>query len=143
MINLTPEFWLQTAVYLIGGSTAVIAVAFRIGRMEANFATKAQLQEKADEHMHMATKDELKEKVADRNTMIDRVYSRFDEHKRECVESYVRKEMCGQLHVSTKEEMKRVDEEYKAFRHEIRNTMQQIFDKLDEINRRITDGKQH
>lgn len=107
------EGWIHLAVY--GGSLLVFVAI--------NAYKFAQL----------ATKEELREKEKTRNQMIDRVYERFDEHKRDCQSLYVRRDMCTQLHDSSKDEMARIDEEYKDFRHEIRNQVQQIFDKIDQL----------
>lgn len=112
-MNLIPEFWLQVAIYLIGGASAVVAVAFRIGQIEARFATK----------------QDLLDKVRERNDKIDRVYERFTD--------YVRRDMCAQVHTTSTAEMKRIDEEYKQYRHEMRNQVQQIFDKIDQLKELI------
>lgn len=118
MIHLSPEFWLQSAVSIIGGVCAVIAVAYRIGLLEAKYSTKV----------------ELKEKVQERQTQVEKIYQRMSDE-------YVRKDMCGQLHVSTKEEVKRVDDDNKTFRHEIRNTVQKIFDTIEVQNEKIGELK--
>lgn len=120
-MNLSPEFWLQVAIYLIGGASAVVAVAFRIGQIEARFATK----------------QDLLDKVRERNDKIDRVYARFDEFKKIANTDYVRRDMCAQVHTTSTAEMKRIDEEYKQYRHEMRNQVQQIFDKIDQLKELI------
>ena len=102
-------------VYVIGGIVFVAINAYKVGLLESRLATKS----------------ELKEKETTRNLMIDRVYQRFDEHKKECSDSYVRRDMCGQLHLTTKDDIKKLDEESKNFRHEIRTalmTLQLSFD---------------
>jgi len=112
------SFWLQVAIWVIGVGVFIAANAYKFGQLEAK----------------LATKEDVKGKV-------DRIYERFDVHKKVMEENFVRKDMCGQLHVSAKDEMKRIDEEYKTFRHEIRNQFQQILDKIDELQRRINEGK--
>jgi hypothetical protein len=125
VVNLTPEFWLQTAVYLIGGACAVVAVAFRIGRMEARFATKSDLEK---------AQSEGNEKRA-------RIYTRFDEYKTHLENNFVRRDMCGQMHISNKDELARIDKQYTDFRHEIRNQIQMLVDKFDELRRDLTERK--
>ena len=122
-MNFSHEFWLQIGVYVIGGVVFVAINAYRVGLLEAR----------------LATKEELREKVKERDGIVCRVYERFDEHKRECNENFVRKDMCGQLHISSRDELARLDKDYKDFRHEIRNQFQQILDKIDELNRRINE----
>jgi uncharacterized coiled-coil DUF342 family protein len=124
-MQLSHEFWIQIGVYVIGGIVFVAINAFKLGQLRAD----------------LATKEELREKVRERNAQIDRVYERFDEYKKHSENMMVRKDMCGQLHLNTKDEIKKLDDDYKAFRHEIRNTVQQIFDKIDELRMLITERK--
>jgi len=124
-MQLSHEFWIQIGVYVIGGIVFVAINAFKLGQLRAD----------------LATKEELREKVRERNAQIDRVYERFDEYKKHSENMMVRKDMCGQLHLNTKDEIKKLDDDYKAFRHEIRNTVQQIFDKIDELRMLITEMK--
>lgn len=116
-MNFSHEFWVQIAVYVIGGLVFVAINSFKLGQLEAK----------------LATKEELRDKVRERNEVINRVYERFDDFKRISNEEFVRKDMCGQLHITSRDEIKRIDDDYKAFRHEIRNTLQQIFDKIDQL----------
>lgn len=109
---LSHEFWIQIFVYVIGGLVFVAINSFKIGQLEAKLATKLELAEKCKE----------------RNLMIDRVYQRFDDFKRLTNDEFVRKDMCGQLHSTSVEFVKRIDEDYKAFRHEIRNSIQKLSD---------------
>jgi hypothetical protein len=124
-MNLSPDFLINLSAYVLTGLGAVIAVTWRISSITAK----------------LATKEELKDKVKERDKIIDRVYERFDEFKKCANDGFVRKDMCGQLHISTKSELDRMDKDYKDFRHEIRNTVQMIFDKIDEINRRLNESK--
>lgn len=120
-MGFSHEFWINLAAYMTTGLIAIITVTWKISLL--------------------ATKEELKEKVKERNDQINRVYERFDEFKKSSNADFVRKDMCGQLHMSTKDELMRIDKDYKDFRHEIRNTVQMIFDKIDEINRRLNGTK--
>lgn len=120
-MGFSHEFWINLAAYLLTGLTAIITVTWKISQL--------------------ATKEELREKVKERNDQINRVYERFDVHKKHTDENFVRKDMCGQLHLTTKDELGRLDKDYKDFRHEIRNTVQQIFDKIDELRQLITERK--
>lgn len=117
-MNLSHEFWIQIICNVIGLVVFVAVNAFKIGQLESK----------------LATKEEVKGKV-------DRIYDRFDEFKSHSENHFVRKDMCGQLHVTTKEEVRKLDDDYKTFRHEIRNQMQQIFDKIDELRTLITERK--
>lgn len=123
-MNFTHEFWIQIMVYVVGGIVFIAVNAYKVGLLESRLATKV----------------ELKEKENTRNLMIDRVYQRFDEHKKECSDSYVRRDMCGQLHLTTKDDIKKLDDDAKNFRHEIRAalmTLQLSFDnfKVDVLER--------
>ena len=118
MFQLSLEFWLQTGVYLIGGTCAVIAVAYRIGVVESKFATKT----------------DLTEKVQERNEKLDRIIGWVNN-------DFVRKDMCCQMHSQSRDDLKRIDDDTKAFRNEIRNTVQKIFDTIDELRRLITEKK--
>lgn len=122
-MNFSHEFWIQIIVYVVGGFVFVAINAFRVGQMEAR----------------LATKEELTLKVKERDAKIDRVYVRFDEHKRNADEHFVRRDMCGQLHSTAKEEVRKIEEDNKAFRHEIRTQVQKIFDKLDELRNMIVE----
>jgi len=124
-MNLSHDFWFNLIAYLVTGCCAIIVVAFRIGQMEAK----------------LATKDELREKVKERNEQINRVYERFDDFKRIVNQEMVRKDMCGTLHVNTKDELKKLDEDYKNFRHEIRNQIQMLVDKIDQLKELIIGNK--
>lgn len=125
-MNFSDEFWFQIATYIVGGFVFVAINAFKIGQLEAK----------------LATKEELREKVKERNCQIDRVYERFDEYKRHIEEVSVRKDMCGQLHLMTKEDIKKLDEDYKGFRHEIRNQIQMLVDKIDDLRKLIVEKSQ-
>jgi len=125
MTGFTNEFWLSILIYIVTGISAVVTVAFKVGTLKGEFATK----------------EELKDKVRERNEKIDRVYERLDEVKEAGHREFVRKDICSQLHIASKEEMRKMDEDYKSFRHEIRNTVQQIFDKIDELRALIVERK--
>ena len=120
------HFWIQILVYVVGMLVFIAINAYRFGHLESRLATKS----------------ELAEKVRDRNSMIERVYERFDEYKLLTNNDFVRKDMCVLSHSSSKEELKRIDEEYKAFRHEIRNTVQKIYDEIGHSNSKIDDLKE-
>jgi uncharacterized coiled-coil DUF342 family protein len=122
-IVLSPEFWLQTAVYIIGGASAVVAIAYRIAKIEAGFATK----------------EELAKQITERDEKIAKVYKRFDEYKNFTESTLVRKDMCSQMHVQSRDEIKRLDEDAKNFRHDIRSTVQAIYLKIDELSADIRD----
>lgn len=124
MIPLTPEFWLQTGIYIVGGTSAVAAVAFRIGQMEQKFATKAELEKS---HVDCETKRQ-------------RIYQRFDEYKSFTEAMFVRKDMCGQLHLSTKDEMRKMDDNFKLLRSELLEAIQRLSDKVEALTK-ITKDK--
>jgi hypothetical protein len=116
---------IQIIIWLIGVLVFIFVNAFKIGQLEAK----------------LATKDQLNEKVKERNQAIDRVYERFDEFKNHTEETFVRRDMCGQLHLNTKDEITKLDNDYKAFRHEIRNQIQMLVDKIDQLKELIQNGK--
>lgn len=121
-MNFSNEFWVNLIAYFATGIGAVITVTWKISTL--------------------ATKDELREKVKERNNQIDRVYERFDEFKKTASNDFVRKDMCGQLHATNKDELKRIDQEYKDFRHDIRNTVQKIYDEIGFQNKKIDELKE-
>lgn len=92
--------------------------------------------------MKLATKDELKEKVRERNEKFESVFKAVDRHRSCCDETFVRKDMCGSWHQQTKDEVTKLDNDYKDFRHEIRNNTQKIFDLIDVQNIRINELKE-
>lgn len=108
------EFWFQVLIWVVGVGIFISANAYKFGQLE----------------QRLATKEDVKSKV-------DRIYERFDVHKKLMEEQFVRKDMCGQMHLTAKDEVKRIDEEYKNFRHEIRSQFQQILDKIDELQRQV------
>lgn len=124
-MNFSHEFYIQCLVYIIGGIVFIAINSFKLGQMEAR----------------LATKEELKDKVKERDGKIDRVYQRFDEHKQYSENTFVRKDMCAQLHIASKDELKKLDDDYKGFRHEMRNQVQQIFDKIEQQNEKIDELK--
>ena len=123
---MSHEFWIQLGIWIIGVLVFIAVNSFKIGQLEAK----------------LATKDELKAKERERNSMIDRVYERFDEFKRLANEQFVRQDMCGQLHMTSKDELKRIDEEYKDFRHDIRCSVQKIYDEIGFQNKKIDELKE-
>jgi uncharacterized coiled-coil DUF342 family protein len=108
------SFWLQVAIWVIGVGIFIAANAYKFGQIEAKLASKEEVKNKTD-----------------------RIYERFDVHKKLMEDNFVRRDMCGQMHLTAKDEVKRIDDEYKNFRHEIRNQFQQIMDKMDELQRQV------
>jgi hypothetical protein len=92
--------------------------------------------------MKLATKDELKDKVKERNEKFDAVFRSLDRHRADCNEVFVRKDMCGSWHQQTKDEIDKLDQDYKDFRHEIRNNFQKLLDLNDATNERINELKE-
>jgi len=74
-INWIPVF-IQMTVFLVSGVSAVIAVVWNLAKW------KEQLQRDSGEK-------------------IQRVYARLDEYKNFTENTFVRKDMCGQMHTST------------------------------------------
>lgn len=122
---LSHEFWIQIFVYIVSLVVFVAVNSFKIGQLKAE----------------LATKDQLSDKVKERNHLIDRVYERFDQFKGEVHDQFVRKDMCGQMHIQSKDELKRIDDEYKEFRHAIRNQIQMLVDKIDQLKEMIQEMK--
>jgi hypothetical protein len=92
--------------------------------------------------MKLATKAELKEKVKEREEKIQTVFLRIDEHKRDCNDTFVRKEMCEQMYVHTKEELGKISEDHKDYRHEMAATVGKIFLTIDMIKKDISEVKE-
>lgn len=95
--------------------------------------------------MKLATKDELKDKVKERNEKIDSVFRALDKRHDEYISpltGFVRRDISDSWHAQTKEELIKHDTEYKEFRHEIRNQNQKLFDLMDGMNVRINELKE-
>ena len=122
---MNEQFWINVVVYGVTLLLASLRFGFLVGRIESNCATKA----------------ELKDKVKERDEKIATVYSRIDEHRRDCVETYVRRDMCGQMHQYTKDEVAKISEEHKEFRHEIAATNTKIFLILDTLKSDLSEVK--
>ena len=114
-MSLSPELIVQLIAYL------VIVVVFS---------------------MKLATKNELKEKVKERNEKIEGMGRSLDRFRDDSDRIYVRKDMCGSWHQQTKDELGKLDQDYKDFRHDIRNSTQKIFDLIDALNTRISELKE-
>jgi len=122
---MTIEHWISILGYIVGGIVFVTINAYKLGQLEAR----------------LVTKEELKEKVEDRNNKLETVYRRFDDFKQFSNDTYVRKDMCGQMHIVQKEDIKRIDEEYRIFRNDIRVQIQGIMLKFELMNEKIDELK--
>jgi len=76
--------------------------------------------------MKLATKEELKDKVKERNDKINVVYKRIDDLKKDCSETFVRKDISEQNRLHTHDEILKLDSDAKTFRHEMLNIVQKI-----------------
>lgn len=117
MHSLSPEFWLSVAIYIITGICAVVSVAYQIGKIRGDYVTK----------------DQMSEAVTKRNGQIEKVYTRFDDHKTFIESTFVRKDICCEMHRQTKEELKRIDDDAKLFRHDIRNAITAVTCNIAEL----------
>lgn len=82
----------------------------------------------------LATKDEVKEKIGT-------VYKRLDDVKIIGESTFVRKDICCEMHRQTKEDIKRMEEDFKTFRHDTRNVQTAILCKIDELREDIVELK--
>lgn len=82
----------------------------------------------------LATKSEVKEKISS-------TYKRLDDIKNYGEITFVRKDICCEMHKQSKDEIKRIDEDAKNFRHDIRNSVQAIFCKFDDVKDQISEMK--
>ena len=123
---MNAQFWIQLIV--AAGSLIVFltTLAFYVGKARGEFATKM----------------ELKEKVRERDEKIQSVYARIDEHKRDCTDTYVRKDLCGQMHTQNKEEIRRIEDDNKTSRHELLNIIQKINLTLELYNDKFAELKE-
>ena len=89
--------------------------------------------------MKLATKDELKEKVKERNERFDTVFKVIDSHKVDCNTLFIRKDIQEREDSYRKEEIAKVREEGKEFRHETMNTVAKIFLTMDAMSKTIVE----
>lgn len=69
---------------------------------------------------------QLNSAIEERDRKISRVYERLDEEMAKLDLKVVRKDLCNHMHESTVKMVSSLDEDYKNFRHEIRNAIQKI-----------------
>jgi hypothetical protein len=122
---MSEQLWIQIIIY---GGTLLIAslrFGFLVGRIENNCATK----------------QDLKDKVKERDEKINLVFRRVDEHKGDCDKTYVRKDIAEREDQHRKEEISRLDTDAKNFRHEMMGTVSKIYMTLDALNHKVEEIK--
>jgi hypothetical protein len=119
MSGFDVHFWLQLAIYVIGGVSGVVILAFKIGTLETKFVTKVTVEKCIADHE-----------------------CRYEGFKKFCHESFVRRDLCDQMHKYNKDEIEKVEERNHDFRIEIRNVVQKIYDRMDFQSEKIDELKE-
>jgi hypothetical protein len=122
---VSENLWIQIIVYAITILIASLRFGFLVGKLEASCVTK----------------QELKDKVYERDEKIKGVYHALDTHRNDCKSEYVRKDMCSQMHSFEKEERERIDKVNMDSRHDLNNKMATLALKNDLLFEKIAELK--
>jgi len=89
----------------------------------------------------LATKDELKEKVKERNEKIETVFKSLDIHRVDCNSIFLRKDVADETKQHHRAEIERIEKVNADFRHEINGKLATINLKMDELKDLILNKK--
>lgn len=110
---------------MIGVLLAILVQSLIVGKFMATLATKTEV-EKKDEAQSKA----LKEKIAERDAKLKEVGEWVNK-------DFVRKEMCGQAHAFMDRESTRKEEDSKAFRVEIKESILKLQMQFEAFQREV------
>lgn len=136
------QFWISMFVYLVMGLGAVITVTWKISSklnsMKADL-NKSVSDLKTYHDVDMKSMNDkfeasLSAAIENGNTKRNRIYERFDEHKKTIEELYVRRDMCSTLHTATSQGVT-------EFKIEMRGQVKTLSDKIDEVKNLIMNQK--
>lgn len=141
------QFWLGVIGLAFAGVGATCTAVWTIVRKidddkasqdEKIEQTKKDSLEKA-EAVRVSVEEKLTDKVKERNEKIEGVGKSLDKFKEEAYKNFVLEKVCCQMHLQNKEEIARIEKDNKEARHELRDMIQNMNLKLDNINAAIVE----